>query len=1718
VSVTPIASTTAEMNGGVTVTVTVPTGVTTSHFGIVLLTSNTTGTTDFNATGFTQRIENPTGQTNHEIYLATKLGGLAAGNTFTVTANAAHSASISAHWFDTQGRDVNSVGTAYTRGGTSLTTNAIPGIASLVSGQDVFIFSTERTTVDGTTITGWSPDTPTQQYFNEFAATTDNSHYIGTLTPTAAASTHTVTYSGGSGNGFGVMIALDAPAGGDTTAPTVPTGVGAVANSPTSVTVSWTASTDAVGVASYRVRRGGVDVTGATAVTGTSFTDTSVAASTAYSYTVSAVDAAGNRSAESSAATVTTPAPDTTAPTVPTGVNATANSPTQVTVAWNPSTDAVGVTSYRVQRGGVTVTGAGAVTGTTFVDTTVSASTAYSYTVSAVDAAGNRSAESTAATATTPAPAGGLAYVNSAVGNMAGVSPLTITVPAGVTSSHFGILILTSNAPGTADYDAPGWLTRYEHPAGENNHEVFVATRLGGLAAGQTFTVTSTLVRTASISVHWFDTGGRDLVTAGTAYTRAGSSLTTNTIPGIAALSGSQDTFVISTERTTADGTTVSSWSPDTPTQVYYNEFATTTDCSHYVGVLSGTLAANAHTITYSGASGNGFGAMLALVSGGGSDTTPPSVPGSVTATANSSTQVTLGWAASSDGVGVTSYRVRRGGVDLAGATALTGTSFVDTTVSASTVYNYTVSAVDAAGNRSAESAVASVTTPAPPDTTPPTVPTALSATPNSATQVTLSWTASTDNVGVANYRIQRDGVTLSAGAAVTGTTFADTSVSGSTTYSYTVSAVDAAGNRSAESTSASATTPAGGTTSAVASLSWSSLPSATELSLGWMVDSGTTVQAVASLSSDLSSPILGTVTSRAASGWANSRVSGLTANTSYYTGLRVDGVLIATGRGQYTTLKTGLVASKIITSSCNITGSTHVVFTRIKSEAPDFFVHQGDIHYADLTTYNDASWRSAFTSSVKSSTFSPMLASVTTTYSPDNHDGPGSSSGGGIGQPWSPAVSADVRELTGEIYTPQTQGFYKTWVHAGIRYIEMDCWTFRNAGTDAQSPTKTMLGAAQKAWLLNLFQTAPEPVIVVFSHFPHYSNLVANGRWGDFNNERQEIGNAIAALPFAQRDKLIFVGGDSHAINADDGANAMWGRPSLNASPLNQSGGPSSGNWNIANIDVPDTRGYYSRLNFVPGTGIVTMTWDAVQDDGTVMATYSRSFTTDTTAPTTPTSLNAVANSSVQVTLTWTASTDAVGVVSYRVRRDGVDLATAVSGTTYIDTGVVAGTSYSYTVSAVDAAGNRSNESGAATVTTPVPTPPSDGGTPAPTPDPITPLMAERTMLVTAYSDNYVRIGQIADYISCAVTWQWMGTGSGELVVGEDNPIAPYLLTVNTELVAIVVQLGDLRWSGRVTTALLERDGPPGSGVITATLISDFVWLQWMIASQNGSNPSLTGMSVGDARGGPAASVAADYINAAAVRLGLPVLATKPPVDASPSVQLNARMTRLTDLLVEPLKNAGVTMDAKIWLPGDAPPDFVTMAPTEPTVVFSPRVLADKPWLQWTDSMTNISDLKLQVDQPTAYRAIVGLGGTDAARVYDSYVDTARQTAIGDFGLPEVYVDASDAALGAQSQDAGKQAVADDEGGASAVFSVPDAAPWIFGVDYVVGDMATVEVNGSTWRERITRVTAKDERDTGLTFTPLIGDEAPSVSGDEMMVRALAQVAEGLRALQAGR
>lgn len=116
--------------------------------------------------------------------------------------------------------------------------------------------------------------------------------------------------------------------------------------------------------------------------------------------------------------------------------------------------------------------------------------------------------------------------------------------------------------------------------------------------------------------------------------------------------------------------------------------------------------------------------------------------------------------------------------------------------------YTLTCSGDGGSGNQSV-----TVTVTGPQDTTPPTIPTGLSASPASATQIDLAWAASTDTVGVAGYRIYRGGALIATSAT---TTYANTGLSPATTYSYTVAAYDAANNASAQSASASATTLSG--------------------------------------------------------------------------------------------------------------------------------------------------------------------------------------------------------------------------------------------------------------------------------------------------------------------------------------------------------------------------------------------------------------------------------------------------------------------------------------------------------------------------------------------------------------------------------------------------------------------------------------------------------------------------------------------------------------------------------------------------------------------------------------------------------------------------------------------------------------------------------------------------------------------------------------------
>jgi chitodextrinase len=293
------------------------------------------------------------------------------------------------------------------------------------------------------------------------ASVTGNTFSAGGLAPLST-HTFTVTAVDAAGNLSAPSNTATATTLADTAAPTTPAGLLATRSGPNVINLTWTASTDNVRVAGYRVFRDGAPSPIATVV-GTSFPDIGLAPATTHTYTVAAFDSASNQSAVSNTATATTaesgtpsqPA-DTVAPSAPLGLVANGISASEIRLAWNASTDNVGVAGYRVFRDGFPTPISTVTTGTSFIDSLLIGSTTHSYTVQAFDASGNVSDPSVTASAVTQ-PLGLVnSLVLSATSVKAGAQPFPV---ATVTISSFApvggtVVNLSSSVPAQATVPA----------------------------------------------------------------------------------------------------------------------------------------------------------------------------------------------------------------------------------------------------------------------------------------------------------------------------------------------------------------------------------------------------------------------------------------------------------------------------------------------------------------------------------------------------------------------------------------------------------------------------------------------------------------------------------------------------------------------------------------------------------------------------------------------------------------------------------------------------------------------------------------------------------------------------------------------------------------------------------------------------------------------------------------------------------------------------------------------------------------------------------------------------------------------------------------------------------------------------------------------------------------------------------------------------------------
>jgi chitodextrinase len=440
--------------------------------------------------------------------------------------------------------------------------------------------------------------------------------------------------------------------------------------------------------------------------------------------------------------------PDTQAPSVPTGVTATSPSHYQVSLSWSASSDNVGVTGYRISRNGsvlVSVPGSSL----SYLDSTTSPSTQYSYTVDAFDQAGNHSAASSPASVT------------------------TLAMPASLTFPPVADTYVSASSP-TTNY---GNATTFRLDASPDLHSYL------------RFQVQGTMgvpITRATLKIYTNTTSSLGVQALGVSNTTWGETTTNyNNAPALGSV------------LTTSGAVTANTWVSLNITPYI------TGDGTYSLGVQ--TTSTSAMSFPSKEAATNK--PQLILEFGPISDTQAPGTPGGVNAAAEGSSQINLSWTASTDNVGVTGYSIFRNAA-LVTTVPSSSLSYQDKNLTPSTTYSYTLDAFDLAGNHSVISAAVNATTSPLPDTQAPSIPANVSGAATGTPQVNLSWSASTDNIGVTGYTIYRGGVSLTT---VSGSTlsYTDLAVTPSTSYVYTVDAFDLAANHSSVSASVNVTTPA---------------------------------------------------------------------------------------------------------------------------------------------------------------------------------------------------------------------------------------------------------------------------------------------------------------------------------------------------------------------------------------------------------------------------------------------------------------------------------------------------------------------------------------------------------------------------------------------------------------------------------------------------------------------------------------------------------------------------------------------------------------------------------------------------------------------------------------------------------------------------------------------------------------------------------------------
>lgn len=602
---------------------------------------------------------------------------------------------------------------------------------------------------------------------------TTSPYGISWNTTTASNGTHTLTAQArDAANNIATSTAITVTVDNEAPTGTIVINGGAAATNSTTATLALTATDAVTSVTQMRFSNNGTSFSTAEVFAPTKTWTLSSGAGTKTVY-VQFRDAAGNWSTAVNDNIVL----DTTAPTISarTATNITGSS---ATITWTTNEPATSQVEYGLTTGygSMTTIDSALVTAHSVTITGIAPSTTYNWRVRSKDVAGNEaiSANSTFNTAATSDTTPPTATWSGPAANSVLAGTVTLSATASDNVAVGGVQFLMDGNPlSSEDTTSPYSILWNTTTAASGTHTLQARARD---TSGNTATTSA-----ISITVD-------NVTPTGTVVINSNATATKNATVTLA-LSASDTQGPVTEMRFSNNNTTYSA-------------------AEAYATTKTWTLASGDGTKTvyaqFQDAAGNWSAAATDTIV---LDTTPPSIS-AVTATVVTSSSVRVTWATNEASTSQVDYgpTTTYGTTTLLDAALVTSHSVTLTGLTANATYNFHIRSSDSLGTEGTSANATFII-----DTAAPSIPTALTATAISSSQINLSWTASTDNVAVTGYQVFRAGSLI---ATVASTSYSNSGLVAGTNYVYTVKAIDAAGNASLESGSANATTLTPDTTS----------------------------------------------------------------------------------------------------------------------------------------------------------------------------------------------------------------------------------------------------------------------------------------------------------------------------------------------------------------------------------------------------------------------------------------------------------------------------------------------------------------------------------------------------------------------------------------------------------------------------------------------------------------------------------------------------------------------------------------------------------------------------------------------------------------------------------------------------------------------------------------------------------------------------------------